>query len=130
MIIKANSPRDFLYKYMRMHAIRDSFSERELQLAVEFLSFRQEYMEKPLMRITITESEDGQISEVEEEMGMLAQLVDPRTVQRIRDKLNMPPTVLRKHVSSLKSKGFFGRDDIAKKFTPPKVGQIQVKLTT
>ena len=50
MIIKASSDKDFFYKYMRLHSIGDSFSERELQVAVEFLSYRQKYLKEPIQK--------------------------------------------------------------------------------
>ena len=126
--INANSRKDFLVKYMKLHSLRESFTERELQVAVEFLYFREKYLEDPIYNISIVEKEDGEQEEIKTSMDMLHQLIDTRTISIIMDRLNMPMTVFRKHAASLKSRGFFGKDDIGSKFKPPKVNTLTIKL--
>lgn len=126
--IKATDKRDYFRLYMGIRAIDGTFNAREIQVAAEFLWYRDIYLTAPIERELVTTSESGEEIILLEPLSMMEQLKDARTLIGITTQLNMSFTVFRINVQSLKNKGFFTSGNISAKYTPPKGDKSTFKL--
>lgn len=111
-VFKAEGKRNFYKTFMELQSVRYRFNPREIAIGTEFLFYREYYLTSPIFKIDFTE--EGE--ETKEEMTLIEQLKDIRTLNVITKHLDMSFTILRKHVRGLKEKGFFEEGEISKDF--------------
>lgn len=126
--IKAIDKRDYFRLYMGIRAINGTFNAREIQVAAEFLWYRDIYLVTPIEREVVTTSESGEEIIQLEPLSMMEQLKDARTLIGITTQLNMSFPVFRINVQSLKDKGFFTSGNISARYTPPKGNKVTFKV--
>lgn len=129
-ILKVEGTKEFFYVYMKYHAVQHGFNAREIAVAAEFLYFRDRYLRSPLTRQVLEVEEDGAEVMKQQEMSMLEQLKDKRTLHLITTNLDMSFTVFRKHVKALQEKKFFHLGGINSKFIPADNHVATFKLQT
>lgn len=119
--IKTENQRDYFRKYLSIAGIQENFNSREIEVAAEFLYYHDLYSKDPICGY----DEKG----TEIKLSMIEQLKDTRTLLAITSNLSMSFTVFRKHVSSLKEKGFFSKGDITKRYIPsnPKASSFKLQ---
>jgi hypothetical protein len=98
-------------------SVEHGFITRERDLAAEFLLMHETYKHKPL-ELTY-ENEKGEEEKLE--LSLWEQVKHPITLQTISTNIEMSMTILRKHTTGLRDKGFFEKGKIADKFLPDNV---------
>lgn len=109
---KTRDHREFFKIFMEIQAIRYKFNAREVELGATFLWFKYTYTRNPL-QVMVAEERNGVMEQVLDTPSMIEQLKDIRTLTEIKKNLNMSNTILRKHVTGLKEKGFFKDGEVS-----------------
>lgn len=115
IIFKAAELRDFYKLFMEIQSIRYKFSNREIAIGAEFLLYREIYSKAPIHGEAY-EGEAGKEKLVIVTLTPMEQLKDGRTLTLIKKNIGISSTILRKHVTGLKEKGFFSGGDISSEF--------------
>ena len=87
--IKTNDKREYFRLYISIRGIEGTFNTREIQVAAEFLWYRDIYLSEPIEREVVSTDVKGNEQVVMQELTMMEQLKDARTLIGITTNLNL-----------------------------------------